>query len=91
MQCPVCEQYRSMTQYTVAQAKAIRNGHGCSSGGRDVRKECWSKGPTKSDIIDLDDYLAFWRLDVDNNRSEMIKFMIEFVQPSGGALVLEDQ
>jgi hypothetical protein len=80
MQCPVCEQYRTMTQYAVAQAKSIRMGRGCSSGGRDVCKECWSKGPTESDLVDLEDYLTFWRLDVDTNRSEMIKFMIKFVR-----------
>jgi hypothetical protein len=43
-------------------------------------KDCWSKGPTESDLVDLEDYLTFWRLDVDADRSEMIKFMIEFVQ-----------
>jgi hypothetical protein len=40
-------------------------------------EDCWSRGPTESDLIDLEDYLTFWRLDV---RSDVIKFMIEFVQ-----------
>jgi hypothetical protein len=80
MECPVCGLYRGMAQYTVAQAKSIRTGRGCSSGGREVCKDCWSSGPTESDIIDLDDYLAFWRLDVDTHRSDVVEFMIEFVQ-----------
>jgi hypothetical protein len=45
-----------------------------------MRKECWSKGPTQSDFIDLDDYLAFWKLDVDTNKSQMIEFTIEFAR-----------
>jgi hypothetical protein len=43
-------------------------------------KDCWSRGPTESDLVDLEDFLTFWRLDVDINGSEMIKFVIEFVQ-----------
>jgi hypothetical protein len=80
MECPVCGLYRGMAQYAVARAKSIRMGRGCSSGGRDVRETCWSNGPTESDFVDLDDYLAFWRLDIDTRRSDMVKFMIEFIQ-----------
>jgi hypothetical protein len=79
MQCPICERQRSLNQFTAVQAKAIRTGHGCSSGGRDVCKGCWSKGPTRSDFIELDDYLGFWKLDVDTNKSQMIEFLVEFV------------
>jgi hypothetical protein len=53
MQCPICKQQRSLNHFTAAQAKAIRNGHGCSSGGRDVCKEWWSMGPTCSDFVGI--------------------------------------
>jgi hypothetical protein len=68
-----------MAQYTVAQAKSIRMGRGCSSGGRDVCEACWSNGPTESDLLELDDYLTFWRLVIDTHRSDVVEFMIEFV------------
>jgi hypothetical protein len=37
-------------------------------------------GPTERDLMGLDDYLAFWRLDVDTRRSDMVEFMIEFAR-----------
>jgi hypothetical protein len=31
-------------------------------------------------LVDLDDYLAFWRLDIDTHRSDVVEFMIEFAR-----------
>jgi hypothetical protein len=80
MDCASCGLFRGMTQHTAAQATFIRNGRACSSGGRDVCETCWMNGPTESDLMDLDDNLAFWRLDIDTHRSDMVNFMVEFAQ-----------
>jgi hypothetical protein len=44
-----------------------------------VCEACWSNGPTESDLLELDDYLTFWRLVIDTHRSDVVEFMIEFV------------
>jgi hypothetical protein len=82
----VCGLYRGMALHTGAQAKSIRNSRGCSSGGRDVCKACWMNGPTESDLMVLDDYLTFWRLDIDTRRTDR-RQLREIVEPLGGNLV----
>jgi hypothetical protein len=80
MNCPSCEILRGMAQHTTAQAKSIREGRGCSSGGRDMCKICWSNGPTEDDFVDLDNNLHFWILDKDTHRTDMVDFMVEFAR-----------
>jgi hypothetical protein len=46
-----------------------------------VCETCWMNGPTaESDLMDLDDNFAFWRLDIDTHRSDMVNFMVEFAR-----------
>jgi hypothetical protein len=80
VECPTCGYHRGLLQYTVAQAKSIRAGRGCSSGGRDMCKACWSSGPTEADIIEVGGNLFLWFYDEDLHGAELSHFIVEFAR-----------
>jgi hypothetical protein len=80
MECQSRGHYRGLGRYTLAQAKSIRAGRGPSSGGRDMCRECWSNGPTESDITDAEENLWLWYFDEDLRGTEMTDFVVEFAR-----------